>query len=131
MSAFSHLGWGGTGNDCPPHPLILHHMLLHSQQNHILHHTTTSLFPRPSCWSSPPTLTSPTSTNTPHSALSKPFQSFLPQLNRKVFNSKHLCHLTARLLILTPHSCHVSQHPVITSTNLLVSYFDSATKSSA
>ena len=40
------------GDDYSPQQLIFHHMLLHSQ--HILHHTITPLFSRPSCQPSPP-----------------------------------------------------------------------------
>ena len=47
-STLSHLGWGWTGCDCPRYPSFLRHMLLHSQQVHILYHTITPLFPRPS-----------------------------------------------------------------------------------
>ena len=48
--AFSHLGCGWKGDNCPPHPSILHHILLHSQQVHVLHHTITPLFSRPPCY---------------------------------------------------------------------------------
>ena len=109
-SAFSHLGWGWTDDDCRTHNSILCHMLLHSQQVHVLHHTITPLFPRPSCQPSSPNshlpLPHPTHPLCPFH-MSKPSQSSLPQLNRKVFNSTHLCHLTARPPILPPHSCHV------------------------
>ena len=57
------------GNDCPLHLLILCHILLHSQQVYILHHTITPLFLRPSCRPSPPNSHPPTSPNIPPSAL--------------------------------------------------------------
>ena len=89
------------GSDCSLYQLILCHMLLHCQQVHILHHTVTALFPRPSRRSSPPN-----SHLTQHTFLcpfhmSKPFQSSLYLLNRKVFNPTHLCSL---------HSCFTVQH---------------------
>ena len=58
-SIFPHLGWGWSGNDCFPHVLILHHMLLYS------HHTLTSLFPRHSYRPSSPNAHPPTSPSTP------------------------------------------------------------------
>ena len=112
MSTFSHLGWDWMGDKCPPHPLILH-------QVHILHHTITPLIPRPSCRLSPPN--SHLTQHSPHCPfhMFRPSRSSVPQLNKKVFNSTHLCHLTARPPVLPPHSCHVSQHPAITSDHSL------------
>ncbi|MPC42052.1 hypothetical protein E2C01_035665 [Portunus trituberculatus] len=46
---------------------------------------------------------------------------FLEVLNRKVFNSTHLCHLTAVPPILPPHSCHVSQNPGLPCVGLMAS----------
>ena len=60
-----HLGWGWTGDDCFPHTSILCHMLLHSQQVYIFHHTLTPLFPRPSDGYCPPTLAYPYSPTHP------------------------------------------------------------------
>ena len=111
-SVFSYLGWGWMGKDCFPHALVLHHMLLHSQQVHIPHHSLH--FPLPTSHL-PQTLTSPTSLSTPTPLSLSHVQTIsvsLPQLNKKVFN---FTHLTARPPVLPPHSCHVSWHPAITS----------------
>ena len=82
-STFSHLGWFWSRDDCPPHSLNLHHVLLHSQQVHILHHTITPFFSRPSCRPSP--LNSHLSQHPPSPLcpfhMSKPYQSSLLQLN--------------------------------------------------
>ena len=100
-STFSHLRWGWKGDDCPPHLLILRHMLLHSQQVHILHQTTFSLQCSPNKFISSIKLPFLSSAHPTHPLcpfyMSKQCQSSLPQLhNRKVFNSTHLFHVTAR-----------------------------------
>ena len=112
---------GLDGNDCPPHPSILHHMLLHSQQIHILHHTIFPLFPMPSCYlSSPNSYTSPNTPTICPFHMSKPSQSSLPQLLTEMSSTPHIyatsmldllsCHLTSAmyLSILWSHLCRTS-----------------------
>ena len=123
-SIFSHLGWGWACDGCYQHKSLLHHMLLHSQQIHIiLHHTFTPLFPRASHQLLSSILTSPTTPNSPSAIFTCPnhLSLLFPQLNRKVFNSTHFCHHTTRLSILPPNFCHVSRYPLITYITLLVS----------
>ena len=116
-TVFSHLGWDWTGDDCFAHPLILHHMLLYSQQVHIqITHSITPLFPRPSWRVSPTNSHLPQCTQHTHLwpfHASKPPRTSLPQLyNRKVFNYTH------HTLLLDLPFCHLTsamyQHPVIT-----------------
>ena len=113
-SVFSHLGWGWTGNDSFPHPSIriLYHMFLHSQQVHIIYHTLTPLFPRPSTGYRLPISAGlpppPHTTPPPSVSFISPNCLSLLFLNRNVFNSTHLCHLTATPPILPPHSCLIN-----------------------
>ena len=74
MSVCSHLGWGWMSDDCFSHPSIMHHMYMAcsstlnkfiSSITHSLHYFL-GIIPS-GC--RPPTLTSPTSPNTPPSAL--------------------------------------------------------------
>ena len=114
-SVFSHLGLGWQVITAQaPHQSILCHMLLHSQQVHILH-TITPLFPRPSCQQSPPNSHLPHHTQHTLSAFftcPNHLSCFCFNLTER-FSNPHISatslldhpsyHLTARPPILPPH----------------------------
>ena len=116
LAVFSHLWWGWTGDGCFPHSLILRHMLLHSQQNHILHHTLGPLFPRPR----PSLRLSSPNSHLPHvtqhiSRLPFSHVQTIPSTNLKKGNKKFtFCHIC---IWRTTVSCLLSSlsHPVTSS----------------